>query len=189
MVDWKPPEALTSGTSRTYEDGSGAVDSGAFAQLEARVREHLQPGETFRAAIWVSRADGHSTVGLTRREMSPFRFRRRVPDGPGARRGVDGPPSSLAVGLDQHIRTVTDPRVLALTDRRLLVLSKRHNSWRDMFRPASGPLPHLRPRWECPRESLASTTEQAGRLRLSFTDRSGVTLLTPAADVGPFLAA
>jgi hypothetical protein len=167
------------------------VNPGAerVAQLEARVREHLQPGETFRAAIWVSRADAQSTVGLTRREMSPWRFRKRVPNSPGDRRGVDGAPQSLAVGLDEHIRTVTDPRVLALTDRRLIVLSKRAGSWRDRFRPASGPVPPLRPRWECPRTSLTSATEQAGRLRLTFTDRSGVTLLTPTAEVQPFLAA
>ena len=82
------------------------------AQLEAGVREHLPPGETFRAAIWASRADG-SPAGLTRAEMSPFRFRRPVPDSPGARRGVDGVPGSLAVGLDRHIRIVgeSEPRL------------------------------------------------------------------------------
>ena len=163
------------------------MDAGA-EQLEARVREHLEPGEDFRAAVWVSRADGRTSVGLTRREMSQFRFRKRVPDAPGDRLGVDGSKQSLAVGLDLHIRTVTDPRVLALTDRRLLLLSRRLHSWRDLFRPASGPVPPLRLRWECPRAGLASATEQAGRMRLTFTDRSGVTLLTPTADVQPFLA-
>jgi hypothetical protein len=108
-----------------------------------------------------------------------------VPDG---RRGVHGSPHSLAVGLDEHIRIVTDPRVLALTDRRLMVLSKRLGSWRDLLRPASGPLPPLRLRWECPRADLASATEEAGRLRLTFTDGSAVTLLTPSARVQPFLA-
>jgi hypothetical protein len=81
-----------------------------IAQVEARVREHLQPGETFRAGIWASRADGRSPVWLTRSEMSPFRFRRPVPDGPGGRRDVHGSPRSLAVGLDEHIRIVADPR-------------------------------------------------------------------------------
>ncbi|WP_127503881.1 hypothetical protein [Actinoplanes solisilvae] len=157
-------------------------------QLEARVREHLAPGETFRAAIWVSRADGRTSVGMTRREMSQFRFRKRVPDAPGDRRGVDGSKQSLAVGLDVHIRTVTDPRVLALTDRRLLLFSRRIGSLGDIFRPASGPVPPLRLRWQCPRSSFASVTEQAGRMRLTFTDRSGVTLLTPSADAQPFLA-
>jgi hypothetical protein len=160
----------------------------AERDLEARVREHLQPGETFRAAIWASRADGRTSVGMNRRDMSPFRFRRPVPDSPGARRGVDGAPRSRAVGLDQHISTVTDPRVLTLTDRRLLVLSKRAGAWRNLLRPASGPLPALRLRWECPRADLASSTEQGGRLRLTFTDGSGVTLLTPTAHVQPFLA-
>jgi len=153
------------------------------AQLEARVREHLQPGENFRAAIWASRADGRSSVGMSRSEMSPFRFRRRVPDGPGARRGVDGLPGSLAVGLDQHIRIVTDPRVLALTDRRLMVLAQR----RGLLRSTSGSVPHLRLLWECPRADLASATEDSGRMRLTFTDRSGVTLLTPSAAARPFL--
>jgi len=111
-----------------------------------------------------------------------------VPDGPGARRGVDGSPHSLAVGLDEHIHLVTDPRVLALTDRRLMVLAKRRGLWRDLFRPASAPLPSLRLRWECPRADLASAAEQAGRLRLTFTDGSAVTLLTPTARVQSFLA-
>jgi hypothetical protein len=166
------------------------VNSGAErdAQVEARVREHLQPGETFRAAVWASRSDGRSPARLTRAEMSPFRFRRPVPDGPGARRGVHGSPRSLAIGLAGHMHIVTDPRVLALTDRRLMVLSKRLASWRDLFRSASGPLPSLRLCWECPREDLASTTEQAGRLCLTFTDGSAATLLTPSARVQPFLA-
>jgi hypothetical protein len=154
------------------------------------VGEHLQPGETFRAAVWASRADGRTSVPLSRAELSPFRlrFRRPEPDGPGARRGVQGSPSSLAVGLDEHIRIVTDPRVLALTDRRLLVLSKRRKSWRDLLRPSSGPVPPLRLLWECPRTELTSATERAGRLRLAFRDRSAVTLLTPSAGVRPFLA-
>jgi len=167
------------------------VTSGAErdAQVEARVREHLRPGETFRAAVWVSRADGRTQAGTSRAELSPWRFRRPVPDAPGARRGVDGSPRSLAVGLDEHIRTVSDPRVLALTDRRLLLLSKRLGSLRNLFRPVSDPVPPLHLRWECPRESLSSVTEQAGRLRLTFTDRSAVTLLTPAARIQAFLAA
>ena len=49
--------------------------------LEARVREHLQAGETFRAAIWASRADGRTSIEMSRREISPFRFRRPVPEG------------------------------------------------------------------------------------------------------------
>ena len=163
-------------------------DAERNAQVEARVREHLQPGETFRAAVWASRADERSSVGMTRAEMSPFRFRQLVPGGPSARRGVHGSPGSLAAGLDEHIRLVTNPRVLALTDRRLMILSKRPGSWRDLFRRASGPMPPLRPRWECPRADLASAIEHAGRLRLTFTDGSAVTLLTPSARVQPFLA-
>jgi hypothetical protein len=57
-----------------------------------------------------------------------------------------------------------------------------------MLRTASGPQPVLILRWECPRAELATATEQAGRLRLTFTDGSAVTLLTPSARVQPFLA-
>jgi hypothetical protein len=160
------------------------------AQLAERVREQLQPGETFRAVVLVSRADGRTAVGLSRAEMSPFRprFRRPPIDAPGARRGVQGTPRSRAVGLDEHIRIVTDPRLLALTDRRLLVLSRRLGRWHDLFRSGSGPVPPLRLLWECPRKDLASATERAGLLRLTFTDRSTVELLTPLAGIKAFIA-
>ncbi|XVU29532.1 hypothetical protein ACQPZJ_21385 [Actinoplanes sp. CA-054009] len=157
---------MTSGTERD-------------AQVEAGVREHLQPGETFRAAVWVSRADGRTVAGMTRAEMSPWRFRRPVQE----RRGVNGAPRSLAVGLDEHLRTVNDPRVLALTDRRLIVLAERGG----LFHRSSGH--SLRLRWECPRGKLAKAAEKDGRLRLDFADGSSVTLLTPAAQVKPFLEA
>jgi hypothetical protein len=158
---------------------------GRLVGMEDRVREHLQPGETFRAAVRVSRADG-SPTGMTRAEMSPFRFRRVTP---GARRGLHGAPRSRAAGLDEHIRIVTDPRVLALTDRRLMVLAKGIGAWRDLLRPAGDPRTPLRVRWECPRADLASATGTGGQLRLDFTDGSAVTLLTPSAAVRPFLAA
>ena len=189
MVDWQASEAPRSGSAAEHEDGTAAVNSGAELdpQVEARVREHLQPGETFRAAVWVSRADEHSPARLTRAEMSPFRFRGMSS---GRRRG-HGSPGTLAAGLEQHLRLVTEPRILALTERRLLVLAKGLGSWRDLLPPASGPLPPLRRRWECPRAELTSATERAGRagrLRLTFTDGSTVTLLTPAAHIQPFLA-
>ncbi|MFI6074272.1 hypothetical protein ACIA5C_22185 [Actinoplanes sp. NPDC051343] len=160
------------------------VDSDA--QLMQRVRDHLRPGETLGAVTLASRADERTSVGVTRAEMSPFRFRFRRPEseGAGGRRGVQGSPSSLAVGLDQHIRIVTDPRVLARTDRRLLVLARR----RGLFRPAADPVPPLSLLWECPREALASASERAGRLRLAFTDGSAITLLTPATGLHSFLA-
>jgi hypothetical protein len=145
-------------------------------QLRGSAGEFLQPGETFRAVVLVSRADPRTSVPMTRAEMSPFRLRFRRPLG--ERRGVQGRPGTLAPGLDEHIRNVTDPRLLVLTDRRLLLLRRRG---RNRFRPAAGPL------WECPRDKLASATERAGRLRLTFTDGSAVTLLTPSAGVQPFL--
>jgi hypothetical protein len=162
----------------------------ADIQLRERVGEHLLPGETFRALVRVGRADGRTAAGVTRAEMSPFRLRLRrpQPDGPGARRDVQGSPHSLAAGLDEHIRLVTHPRLLVLTDRRLLVFAERAGAWRRLFRPASGTGPQLRRLWECPREDLTASTERAGRLRLTFADRSAVTLLTPSAEVKPFLA-
>jgi hypothetical protein len=171
---------------REYAVSSDAERDG---QLTERVRELLNPGETFRAVVLVSRADERTSVPLTRAEMSPFRlrFRRRLPQAAGNRRGLQGSAQSRAVGLDEHIRNVSDPRLLALTDQRLLVLSKGRGAWRDLFRPAAAPVPPLRLLWECPRTDLASATERAGRLRLTFTDRSAVALLTPTAAVRPFL--
>jgi hypothetical protein len=177
------------GADRFVFGPGGEEAVGSDAEYDEQLREHvgelLHAGEIFRAVILVSRADERTSVPLTRAEMSPFRlrFRRPVREGPGARRGVQGAPSSLAVGLDEHIRNVTDPRLLVRTDRRLLVLSKRGGPWRGLVRPA----PPLRLLWECPRESLASATERAGRLRLTFTDGSKVALLTPSAAVRPFL--
>lgn len=160
------------------------MDAERDAPVTEQVEGLLDPGEAFRAVVLVSRADPRTSVPLTRAEMSPFRlrFRRPVSAGAGGRRGVQGRPESLAAGLDVHIRNVSDPRLLALTDRRLLVLSKRRPWW-------SRPGPPLRLLWECPRTNFASGTERDGRLRLAFTDRSAVTLLTPSAGVRPFLAA
>ncbi len=149
------------------------------ADRTARVREHLRPGEEFRAAVWVSKADGRTATGMTRAEMSPFRFRRPVSTGStGSRR-------TLAEGLSEHVRLVTDPRILALTDQRLMLLSRRLGSWRHLLRRSSGP---LRPRWECERPALASVTEREGRLRVAFTDGSTILLLTPAGELPAFLA-
>ncbi|WP_433832754.1 hypothetical protein ACQP2E_16945 [Actinoplanes sp. CA-015351] len=143
-------------------------------EIVTMVREHLRPGEDLRAAIWVSRAEDRTPMRLTWSELSPLRFRRRG-RGPGFREDVQGAAHSLAVGLDAHIRLVTEPRVLALTGSRLMVLSRRSAS--------------LRPRWECPRTDLdAATEEKPGRLRLIFSDASSVTLLTPAAHIQEFLA-
>ncbi|XVV16627.1 hypothetical protein ACQP2X_20325 [Actinoplanes sp. CA-131856] len=150
-----------------------------MSSAEAGVQEHLQAGETLRAAVWVSRADGRTVVGMTRAEMSPWRFRRPVQE----RRGLNGAPRSLAVGLDEHLRTVNDPRILALTDQRLIVLAQRGG----LFRRASEQ--SLRLRWECPRAKLAKAAEKDGRLRLDFADGSSITLLTPTAQVKPFLEA
>ncbi|MGK5682979.1 hypothetical protein [Actinoplanes sp. URMC 104] len=160
------------------------MTSGDDARLQARVQEHLQPGETFRAAVWAGRAEGHPPSPITRADISLIRLRRRDP---GPRRGVAGPPRSRAVTLDEHIRTVNDPRIVALTDRRLLVLAQRLTSWRALLNPT--PDSPLRLRWECPRAELAATAEKSGRLTLTFTDGSSITVLTPSAAARPFLAA
>ena len=161
-------------------------DARGESQLDGRVAEHLHTGEALRAVVLVSRADGRTAVGVSRGEMSPFRLRirRAEVDGPGARRGVQGRPDSLAVGLDEHIRIVTHPRVLALTERRLMVLRKRAG----LFGLGSKGVPPLRLLWECRREELVSAGERGGHLRLSFRDGSAVTLLTPSAGVRDFLA-
>ncbi|MEU4561902.1 hypothetical protein AB0F72_26255 [Actinoplanes sp. NPDC023936] len=138
-------------------------------QHEERVRAQLQPGELFRAAVWVSRADDQAPMEITRAELSPLRYRPRPRDMPYR------PPVELAAGLAEHVRLVSEPRVLAVTDRRLLVLSKRVLS------------SSLRVRWECRRDRLTGAAEQGGRLRLDFADGSTLTLLTPSAQVRPFL--
>ncbi|MEU4690903.1 hypothetical protein [Actinoplanes sp. NPDC023714] len=130
------------------------------------VRAHLRDGEGFQAAVWVSRAEENTTFELTRAAVSPFRFRRR-------QRDFVRTPEGLAFDLEAHVRLVSEPRILALTDRRLMVLARRFGKWR--------------PRWECPREKLATASERGGRLTLSFADGSSVTLLTPTARVKPFL--
>ncbi|MFI1990497.1 hypothetical protein [Actinoplanes sp. NPDC020271] len=146
------------------------MDSGD--ELAARVREQLRAGEEFRAAIWVSKAAGRTPTRMSRAEMSGFRFRRPVSTGrPGVRR-------NLAERLDQHVRLVTDPRVLAVTDQRVMLLSRRLGWSRGQ----------LRPRWECARPELTAATEREGRLRLAFTDGSTMLLLAPAAELGTFLA-
>ncbi|GAA2895547.1 hypothetical protein Acy02nite_25450 [Actinoplanes cyaneus] len=145
-------------------------------ELGARVREHLRPGEEFRAAIRVSKADGSTPTGMSRAEMSGFRFRRPANAG---RRAVPGPRRTLAEGLGEHVRLVTDPRTLVLTDQRLMLLSRR-----ALLRRASG---SLRLRWECARPEFASATEREGRLRLAFTDGSTILLLAPAAELDTFL--
>ncbi|BBH68570.1 hypothetical protein ACTI_52550 [Actinoplanes sp. OR16] len=131
-----------------------------------QVREHLAAGEEFHAAVWVSRAEENTTFELTRAAVSPFRFRRRQRDFPRTQEG-------LAFALEANVRLVSEPRILALTDRRVLVLARRFAKWRV--------------RWECPRESLTGASEQDGRLRLIFGDGTATTLLTPAAHVKPFL--
>ena len=154
------------------------------APLPARVTDHLQPGENLVAAIWVSRPAGVEALRISRSEMSPWRLRRATPE---PRRGVNGRPRSHAVALDEHIRTVNDPRVLALTDRRVLLLSQGLGSWRDLLPRPAGTLSPLRLRWESPRTDLTKATEQSGHLRLDFTDGSYLILLTPSAHVQPFL--
>ncbi|MBU2669292.1 hypothetical protein KOI35_37850 [Actinoplanes bogorensis] len=154
--------------------------------VEDLVREHLGDGERFLAAVWVSRADAQTLAGMTKSDLSPWRFRRPKTIGPATRRGVHGTPRSLAYRLDEHIRNVTEPRLLAVTDRRLVLLAKGLGSWRELFRPRTGAASL---RWEAPRAQLAKAGDNDGRLRLDFGDGSAVSLLTPATGLRSFLDA
>lgn len=191
-----------------------------FAELRSRVQEQLQPGETFVAAVWVSRATNRpSAREIARKELNARRLLEGVAaeavgiDDPGtgpetytgSRRGIlEGDPSSLAAQLDQQVPTPTEPRVLAITSHRVVALAKAAGEQRPRSRlaamakgigdivrnqPNAEPLPPLVPLWECPRPALAAASEQAGRMRVSFSDGSALVVVTPAALAPPFIAA
>ncbi|WP_433381053.1 hypothetical protein ACQPZX_16405 [Actinoplanes sp. CA-142083] len=178
-----------------------------YAELQARVGEHLHPGETFRGAIWVTRATSRPSAGeVARQELGPKRLLESIateavgideastgPDAYGDdRRGVlDGRPGSVAAQLDAQVPLPTAARALALTDHRLIVFEKSapppgpKRSWLakagDLVRnqPSSEPLPPLAPRWEAPQHALVSATVGGGRIHLGFGDGSRLSLVTP----------
>ncbi|MFI5896710.1 hypothetical protein ACIA5D_42090 [Actinoplanes sp. NPDC051513] len=111
-----------------------------YQELRARVGEHLRPGETFRGAIWVTRATSRPSAGqVARQELGPKRLLESIASeavgideastGPDAygddRRGVlDGRPGSVAAQLDAQVPQPTAARALALTGDRLIVFEK-----------------------------------------------------------------
>ncbi|MEU8183757.1 hypothetical protein AB0B85_10280 [Micromonospora sp. NPDC049044] len=122
------------------------------AELLGQVAAVLAPGEALREACWFTRVPGRRTAGeVLRAELNPLRVAEGLAwdaagvtasTGPGvqwyqaARNGVlGGPPGSVGVGLDELLPEPRIAQVLALTDRRVLVLR------RQSTRPASAPPP------------------------------------------------
>jgi hypothetical protein len=185
-----------------------------YAELQARVGEHLAAGEAFAAAIWVSRATSRPSAGeVTRRELGPGRLLESIateavgidqaatgPDSYGDdRHGVlSGRPGSLAAQLDAVVPAATVARALALTGDRLIAFEKSPGRRRSLLekardfarnRPGAEPLPPLIPRWECPRRALIAASVHGGRIHLSFGDGSALPLVTPEALAHHFAAA
>ncbi|GIF10555.1 hypothetical protein [Actinoplanes teichomyceticus] len=108
--------------------------------VHARVAEHLHPGETFQAAIWVTRVHVAPTGGeIARQELNPKRLAESIaleaagidnahtgPDGSSGNRAgvIDGPPGSQAAELDARLPADRGARLLALTDQRLIMFAK-----------------------------------------------------------------
>ncbi|GAB3959660.1 hypothetical protein [Micromonospora vulcania] len=112
------------------------------AELLARVRALVAPGETLRDACWFTRVPGRRSAGeVLRAELNPLRVAEGLvweaagataATGPGvewyqaARNGVlGGPPGSVGVGLDEQLPEPSVAQVVALTDRRVLVLRRQ----------------------------------------------------------------
>ncbi|WIN00362.1 hypothetical protein ACTOB_004062 [Actinoplanes oblitus] len=100
------------------------------AELRARVGEHLEPGETCRAAVWVARASGLSLIsrisGASQGPLAPAPV---------------GPRGGTAAGLYRCLPEHTSAAALALTEARLLLflLTEATPSDRtDLAGPASG---------------------------------------------------
>ncbi|KUL40626.1 hypothetical protein [Actinoplanes awajinensis] len=107
------------------------------AEVRTRVAEHLQPGETFQAAVWATRVHVAPTAGeVTRQELNPKRLAEGLAlqaagldSGPDAYQGsragvVDGPPGSLAAQLDGRLPADRGACLLAVTDQRLILFVK-----------------------------------------------------------------
>ncbi|MGC4814431.1 hypothetical protein ACLQ29_28200 [Micromonospora sp. DT228] len=124
------------------------------AKLLSQVEAVLAPGETLRDACWVARVPGRRSAGeVFRAEFNPLRVAEGLAGdavgvtastGPGvewyeaARNGVlGGPPGSVGVGLDEQLPEPSVVRVLALTNRRVLVL-RRHRARQVTTPPPAG---------------------------------------------------
>ncbi|MEH0845201.1 hypothetical protein V6U81_22695 [Micromonospora sp. CPCC 205711] len=193
------------------------------AELLGRVGALLAPGETLREACWFTRVPGRRSAGeVFRAELNPLRVAEGLAwdaagvtasTGPGvewyqaARNGVlGGPPGSVGVGLDEQLPEPTVAQVLALTDRRVLVLRRQGGrpavtepsggGLRDRLSAAArqvraawqgpGPVDRDAPLevvWQVGRESVVRVDAlpggTIGRLALLFADGSWIVLGPP----------
>ncbi|WP_433133868.1 hypothetical protein ACQPWW_17045 [Micromonospora sp. CA-240977] len=127
------------------------------AELLGQVETQLLPGEALREACWFTRVPGRRSAGeVLRAELNPLRVAEGLAwdaagvtasTGPGvewyqaARNGVlGGPPGSVGVGLDEQLPEPRIAQVLALTNRRVLVLRRQSGRPAGVEPPAGGGL-------------------------------------------------
>ncbi|GAA4958007.1 hypothetical protein [Actinoplanes utahensis] len=166
-------------------------------ELRLRVGEHLEAGETLRAALWVARESGLSTIArISRWQGAPeglLGF-----GGAGATMRSARVPEGRAGELHRHLPDPETAGALALTDTRLLLLGAvavpsdarpvalsdrlRLAGRRVLGRAEPDPLPPLTSRWECPRTALAAVgvSDPEGTLTLDFVDGSSLSVAAPA---------
>lgn len=172
------------------------------SELRLRVGEHLDVGETLRAALWVARESGLSTIArITRWEGAPEGLLGFGGAGPTA-----SPPRALegtAAELDRHLPEPAAAAALALTGARLLLFAPveeppaarppgLHDRLRRMLgRAEPTPLPRLELLWQCPRTVLAAVgvSDPEGTLALGFADGSSFSVVAPAMLAVPFAEA
>ncbi|PYC63341.1 hypothetical protein C7C45_32060 [Micromonospora arborensis] len=204
------------------------------AELLAQVGARLAPGEALREACWFTRVPGRRSAGeVFRAEVNPLRVAEGLAwdaagvtasTGPGiewyqaARNGVlGGPPGSLGVELDEQLPEPRVAQVLALTNRRVLVLRRQGvrptvtepapgGGLRDRLSAAArqvraawqGPSPAdrdapLEVAWQVGLEQLARIDAlpggTIGRLALLFADGSWIVLGPPDAATALRMAA
>ncbi|MEU2611862.1 hypothetical protein ABZ570_09805 [Micromonospora sp. NPDC007271] len=203
-------------------------------QLLTRVAQALPPGETVREACWFSRVPGRRSAGeVLRAELNPARVVEGLAwdavgmtasTGPdvawyqAARGGVlGGAPGSAAAVLDGRLPEPAVVQVLAVTDRRMLVLAPRRvasdaspvaaaGGLRERLTAAArqvraawqgpgsaGPAAPLDLTWEIDRAGVARADampgNQLGRLALLFTDGSWIVVGPPDEEAARVMAA
>lgn len=176
------------------------------SELRLRVGEHLDAGETLRAALWVARESGLSTIArITRWEGAPEGLLGFGGAGPTA-----SPPRALtgtAAEMDRRLPEPAAAAALALTGGRLLLFGAvdeppdagppergarlRLAGRRLLGRAEPAPLPRLELHWQCPRALLAAVDagDPEGTLTLGFGDGSTLSLVAPAMVAVPFAEA
>ncbi|MFI1990568.1 hypothetical protein [Actinoplanes sp. NPDC020271] len=167
------------------------------AELRSRVGEHLDPGETLEAALWIARSSGLPLIAKVTRAPEDLPGLGGTVLSPNPHHGLRGPVGSLAAGLDHHLPEHTTAAVLALTTARVLLLlisdgpaparpkpaglTDRLRRMLDRAEPE--PLPPLTPAWHRPRAALAAAevSDPGSELTLRFTDDSSLTVDAPLA--------